>query len=268
MSKERRGIQSIEVGGQLLRALAKSNAPMMLKDLASRPRCRPLRRILSGQLCEARPDRTGSDDRPLTLGLWPGAEACRSQRLDPVRIASPEITTLADRIAQSTALAVWGNRGPTIIRFEQSTHPIHVNMRTGTVMSLLNSATGLVFAAFLPPKLTETLIKTELEQTAATNQSKRPSWKGIEAVLRRCAHTVSREPSQPIPGINAFSAPVFDRTHNIVLAITALGPVRDVQFRLARPIAQAVRRRRLQFRRASVIDLKARQTLEFSGIAR
>ncbi len=86
------------------------------------------------------------------------------QRLDPVRIATPEITTLADRIAQSIALAVWGNQGPTIIRFEQSTHPIHVNMRTGTVMSLLNSATGLVFAAFLPPKLTESLIKTELEQ--------------------------------------------------------------------------------------------------------
>ena len=35
MIKERRGIQSIEVGGQLLNALVKSGTPMMLKDLAS-----------------------------------------------------------------------------------------------------------------------------------------------------------------------------------------------------------------------------------------
>ena len=34
MSKERRGIQSIEVGGRLLRALAQSGEPMMLRDLA------------------------------------------------------------------------------------------------------------------------------------------------------------------------------------------------------------------------------------------
>ena len=34
MKRESRGIQSIEVGGELLRALAKSGEPMMLRDLA------------------------------------------------------------------------------------------------------------------------------------------------------------------------------------------------------------------------------------------
>jgi len=34
MKRESRGIQSIEVGGELLRALARSGEPMMLRDLA------------------------------------------------------------------------------------------------------------------------------------------------------------------------------------------------------------------------------------------
>ena len=34
MAKKSRGIQSIEVGGELLRALARSGEPMMLRDLA------------------------------------------------------------------------------------------------------------------------------------------------------------------------------------------------------------------------------------------
>ncbi len=37
-------------------------------------------------------------------------------------------------------------------------------------------------------------------------------------------HGMSRTLGQPIPGIDAFCAPVFDSTHNIVLGITAMGP--------------------------------------------
>ncbi len=35
MSTEQRGIGSVEVGGQLLRALTESDGPMMLRDLAA-----------------------------------------------------------------------------------------------------------------------------------------------------------------------------------------------------------------------------------------
>ena len=34
MASDQRGIQSVEVGGQLLRALAEGDGPMMLRDLA------------------------------------------------------------------------------------------------------------------------------------------------------------------------------------------------------------------------------------------
>ncbi len=37
-------------------------------------------------------------------------------------------------------------------------------------------------------------------------------------------HGLSRTIGQPIPGIDAFCAPVFDSTNNLVLGITAMGP--------------------------------------------
>jgi len=245
MIKERRGIQSIEVGGQLLNALVKSGTPMMLKDLASEAGMPPAKAhpylvsFAKLGLIEQNPATARYELGPLALELG----LASLQRLDPVRIATPEITTLADRIAHSTALAVWGNQGPTIVRFEQSTHPIHVNMRTGTVMSLVNSATGLVFAAFLPPKLTESMIEAELERTATANHAKRLSSKEIEAGLAEVrSHGLARAVGNPIPGINAFSAPVFDHTRSIVLAITALGPVGTFSADWRGPIAQAVKK--------------------------
>ncbi len=38
---ESRGVQSIEVGGRLLQALVDADAPMMLKDIASRAKIAP-----------------------------------------------------------------------------------------------------------------------------------------------------------------------------------------------------------------------------------
>jgi energy-coupling factor transporter ATP-binding protein EcfA2 len=37
---------------------------------------------------------------------------------------------------------------PTVVRMEEGTGAVHVNMRVGSIMSLLGTATGRVFAAF------------------------------------------------------------------------------------------------------------------------
>jgi DNA-binding IclR family transcriptional regulator len=38
-------------------------------------------------------------------------------------------------------------------RVEEPIQPMHVNLRTGTVMSLAYTATGRLFAAYMPPKV-------------------------------------------------------------------------------------------------------------------
>jgi len=241
---DRRGIQSIEVGGALLHALARHGAPMMLKDLAREsgmPAAKAHPYLVSfGKLGLIEQDpvtgRYGLGAFALQLGL------SALQGLNPLRVATPEAARLSDEIGQNVAIAVWGNHGPTIVSIEECSRPVHVNMRPGTVMSLLNSATGRVFAAFLPERLTEPLIQEELARLASGDQGPaRLSRKHIADTLAEVqAHGLARAIGHPIPGINAFCAPVFDHTGHLALAITAMGPSGTFNPDWDGPIAQRV----------------------------
>jgi DNA-binding IclR family transcriptional regulator len=229
MPKEQRGIQSIEVGGRLLLALLDHGAPMTLKDLAQKAEMPPANAhpylVSFGKLglIEQTSGSAAYDLGPLALQLG----LASLHRLNPVRFAIPEIVALAARTGQTVALAVWGNRGPTVVHLEESSQPVHVNLRPGTVMSLLNSATGRVFAAYLPPKLTERILNEELREVESEHENAlRPSWTYIEETLAKVrSRGMDRAVGHPIPGINALSAPVFAHTHAIVLVITAMGTI-------------------------------------------
>jgi len=149
---------------------------------------------------------------------------------------------LSERIGHSVTLAVWGSHGPTVVRFEESTYPLHVNLRPGSVMSLLNTATGLVFAAFMPPKVIEAMITSEPQRLGGENGNgagrTREQFEATLAEVRR--RRLARAVGHPIPGINAFTAPVFDYTNHLVLAITAIGPSGTFDPDWNSPIARAV----------------------------
>lgn len=242
--KDRRGIQSIEVGGQLLLALARTGTAMVLRDLAreagmTAAKAHPYL-VSFGKLGLVEQDpATGRYElgpQALQLGL------VSLQRLDPIRIATKAVADLSARIGHSVALAVWGTHGPTIVRVEESSYPLHVNLRTGSVMSLLRTATGLAFAAFMPPKVVEGMMA--MESGRIGGQSARLSkqeWRGVEDSLAEVRERgLARVEGVPIPGINAFSAPVFDHTRTIVLVITAMGPSGTFDVAWDGPLAEAV----------------------------
>ena len=225
--KERRGIQSFEIGTQLLVELARHVAPMALKDLAKAAgmtagKAHPylVSFLKVGFVTQ---EASGSYELgPLALQLG----LARLQRLDPVKEASPLIAALAAETEQSVAVAVWGNLGPTIVRLEEPIHPLHVNLRTGTVMSLAYTATGRLFAAYLPPKVVEKLIVEDVaRQSGRAGGTMHLTRAQVDdAIVETRRHGLSRTIGHPIPGINAFCAPVFDSAGNLVLGITAMGP--------------------------------------------
>ena len=245
MEKPRRGIQSIEIGTQLLVALGRHVAPMALRDLgksAGVPVGKAHPYLVSflkvGFVVQDSAGRYELGPLALQLGL------AKLQRLDPIKEASPLIEALASETEQSIAVAVWGNFGPTVVRLEEPIHPLHVNLRTGTVMSLAYTATGRLFAAYLPPKVVEKMMLDDLARArpadgrGATTELSRAE---IEALLVETRlHGMSRTLGQPIPGVDAFCAPVFDSTNNLVLGITAMGPEatfdREWEGRVAAPL--------------------------------
>jgi len=234
--KERRGIQSIEVGGALLRALVDSGAPMMLRDLARAAGMSPAKAhpylVSYGKLQLVAQD-------PLTGRYALGAFALQMglaalHKIEPLREATPEVAALAEKLNISIAIAVWGNLGPTIVWIEESSRQIHVNIRPGTVMTpLMSSATGRAFAAFLRPQMVQPILDTERDPDNSA-EAERVVLDEVRA--RGFARAVGR----PIPGINAFSAPVFDSGGHIALVLTAIGPDTSVNSNWDSPLADAL----------------------------
>ncbi|MBL8309611.1 MAG: IclR family transcriptional regulator [Burkholderiales bacterium] len=242
MAKQQRGIQSIDVGGRLLQALTRSDGAMMLKDIAEAADMPPAKAhaylVSFCKLGLMEQDAvTGRYDLgPLALELG----LVSLNRLDAVKIASAEMSALASRTGQSTAIAVWGNYGPTIVRFEQSVRPIHVNMRTGTVMQLHQTATGKVFAAYA----TRGQIDAAIAATSPDAKQRVEARQALAVIAPELAgireRALARAQGNPVPGVNAFSAPVFDYTGEVVLAITALGPAAEFDTTWSSPIARDV----------------------------
>ena len=227
MSRESRGIQSIEVGGELLRALARSGEPMMLRDLAREAGMAPAKAhpylVSCSRIGLIEQDETTGRYEIGRLALELGLISLR--RLSAVRIATPKIAALADTIDHAVSLAVWGTHGPTVVRLEEPSHPVHIAMRVGSAMALLETATGRAFAAFLPPKTVTAALESGLDRLGIAYNPKRPLKAKVAEMLDEVRHHgLARAIGDPLPGVNAFAAPVFDRSGRVALVVTAMGP--------------------------------------------
>ena len=232
-----RGIQSIEVGGQLLLALAHHGRPLPLKDLAREAGMSPAKAhpyLVSFQKIglveqEAEGGRYGLGALALQMGL------IGLQQYDPVRLATPLIEELALETGLTVAIAVWGNRGPTLVRIAEAPSPVHVSMRHGTVMSLRDTASGRLFAAWLPQAQWQPLLAWEAEPVSAKDLVP------ILAAVR--AEGLARVDGTAVPGVSAIAVPVRDGSGQVVLALTAIGPSAKVDLGLDGPLVGLLRAR-------------------------
>jgi DNA-binding IclR family transcriptional regulator len=243
--KPRQGIQSIEIGSRLLRTLASTGQALMLKDLAKGAGMAPAKAhrylvsFIRAGLVEQNPY-TGRYDLgsfALELGLSSLA------RLDPVRLSAPILDDLCEQINETVALAVWGTHGPTIVRVVEPSSTITITLRTGAVLSLTRAATGRVFAAFgQTPAIRKALdaeIKATADERGVSVASVRAELDPTLSEIR--AHGIARASGSLTPGINGFSAPVYDFTGNMIGAVTTLGSVGHFDDAWISPIAIAVR---------------------------
>ncbi len=244
VAQDRQGIQSIEVGFSLLKVLAAHNRPMMLRDIAKgagMPPAKAHRYMVSFM-------RIGLIEQDAASGRYDlGAYALELGlsglgRLDPVRLATPILEELCETVHETVALAVWGTHGATIVRIFDAGGPVTVTLRAGTVLPLYNSATGRAFSAFMRAPYLKKLLDQELdkqakEQKIAVTTLRRQLEKQLTEIRE---HGISRATGSLTPGINGFSAPVYDHTGHMVAAITSLGPVGEFNVEWDSPVASAM----------------------------
>jgi DNA-binding IclR family transcriptional regulator len=230
---QRAGIQSVEVGFALLQALAASTAPLMLRDLAGAAgmsAAKAHRYLVSFQRLElvvqdAASTRYDLGPAALKLGL------ASLSRLDSVKLARQRMAPLMAQIGQTLALAVWGNQGPTLVHWEESSRAVTVSLRLGDVMPLLSSATGLCFAAFMAEHqkaLRDRLALLLKDELVRSQKLARPDVPASMTDVRTRLDEVrkrglARVIDTLLPGVGGFCAPVFDADGHLALGMVALG---------------------------------------------
>ncbi|WP_178130398.1 IclR family transcriptional regulator [Reyranella sp. CPCC 100927] len=225
MKSQQRGIQSVELGCALLLALARSRSPMQLRDLAKAADMTPSKAhpylVSFGKLkLIAQDPATGQYDlgeEALQIGL------ASFQRLSPLRIAQEELKHIEVDSQYSTAVSVWGNQGPTIVQFTEADYPLQVYIRSGTVLSLANTAAGQVFAAFMPRPVVVGALKHERSRFAGRSEPiSVAALDEIVAEVRKLG--IARSIGTVVPGVNSISAPVFNDRGELVMAISVMKP--------------------------------------------
>lgn len=234
-SRSQFGVQSVEIGLHVLEVLAQAYRPMMLRDLATALSMPPAKvhRYLVSLIRAGVVEQDGAGGRyelgpfALTVGL------AALNQLDVMRITGNAIAELRDRIDHIVLLAIWGPQGPTVIRWEESRRPVAVNVRIGSVLQTLDSATGLVFAAFMPRHITAPRIAEEVGARSPEEVEK--------LLVEVRARGLSRVRGHQLASVNALSVPVFDHSGHVVAAITALGAESAINVDWDGPIAKELR---------------------------
>ena len=245
VTEKRPGIQSVEIGFKLLSVLAGGGRPMMLRDIAGgagMTSAKAHRYMVSflrlGLVDQDRASgRYDLGQRTVEIGLAGLA------RLEPVQLSGPILDSLCDEIRCTVALAVWGSVGPTIVRIVDAGGPVTITLRHATVLSLYKSATGRAFSAFYRSPFLRAALDAELAAAAgAARTAITPIRRQFEKMLTEfCERGLARTTGSLTPGINGFSAPVFDHSGAMVAAITALGPVGEFNVDWETPVAGAMK---------------------------
>src|SRR5690242_5577172 len=218
------GIKSVEVGGRVLDVLAQARTPLLLKELAARARLSPSaahRYLVSYRrigLVRQDPSTKAYDLGQFAIELGVSALG-RSNALAAAHELQLE---LRDHLDESVMIAVWGSHGPVITSVEESSKPVVVTMRVGATLPLFRTATGWIFAAFMPQTILKPIIRTEI--TAGRGPVDRLGKSGLQKRLAEIRSSqIAFHSGHLLLGITAVAAPLLDSRGTLIAAMSIFG---------------------------------------------
>ena len=233
-SRRQQGVQGVEIGLRIAFHLAEARRPLSLGDIAKAAGLAPSkvhRYLVSlgrAGVIEQNPSTNRYDlsRGALVLGL------AALNRLDVYRLADQVIQDLYDEIGVGISAMIWGNNGPTVIRRIEPLDRVMVTTRIGTVISVVSSASGRLFAAFLPPNVVDPKIDAEFaggrQFTSMGEPISRNDFRAIVDKARKEELAVVR--GDFLKGFDAVAAPVFGHDGQIVLTISIVAAEGSIDF--------------------------------------
>ena len=219
------GIQSIEVGADLLQVLSDASAPLALKDLAARAQMSPSKAhkyLVSLARCGmTRQDRVSGhyDLGPLALKM--GLVALN--RLDANRLVAEAAIDFNRHHDLTVMVTIWSARGPIVIALHNSSQLVVGNVSVGSILPVLRSASGRAFLAYLPQHMTRSIVAREMRIAAQRGANNALSKGDIENLVERVrTFKAGWTKDDLVVGLNALAGPIFDHQGTIVASLTVL----------------------------------------------
>jgi DNA-binding IclR family transcriptional regulator len=221
----RQGIQSVELAMTVLQALEWGLGPMSLTQIATATGMIPSKahRYLVSL------GRVGLVTRSRRSGLYDlgpamrrlGIEALR--RMDEVGLASEHLPGLRDRTRHAVNLAVWGDHGPVLVRWDYGAYALPINVRVGATLPLLSSSVGRVYLAYLPQTITSPVLASQLAGDGVDPPTAQEISRIRAQVLEQGVAVTS---GGVIPGVTSVAAPVLPAGESVPLAVAIVLPAR------------------------------------------
>lgn len=228
------GIQSVDIGMTVLKALALAKGPMSLKEIGSACNMAPskahryLHSLVAGGLV-AQQKRSGKYDLgPFALRL--GASAIR--RIDVVNRVSDQLEDLVDQVKMPAHISVWSHQGPIAVRWQRTADSLMSPDVLGSAFPLLRSATGNVFLAYLPDRITGAFVAAEMHKESELENSIEFNVADIIRTVREQGYAMTL--GTFVPEYVGISAPIINWDDEICAAVTIVARMtRDPDQRLS-----------------------------------
>ena len=224
-ARERKGIQSVELAMTVLQALEQGLGPMTLTQIAGAAGMAPSkahRYLVSlsrvGLIAQS-PASGRYDLGPAMRRL--GVEALR--RMDEVAWVSEHLPGLRDRTGHAVNLAVWGENGPVIVRWDYGSYALPITVRVGATMPMLSSI-GRVDLSCLPAALTGPVLAAQ-DAASGRPASSQPEIDDAVAAVRRDGYALTKD--AVVPGVASVAAPVFPAAESLPLVVALAMPARQ-----------------------------------------
>lgn len=220
MSNHQRGIQTVELAGEILKLVCSSSKSLSLSEIAELTQLAPgsAYKYLVSLL------RTGLLKRnENTLEFEPGSLSLRMGLAkinhDSLLISARELLTqLGDQYKINVFASMWStHNGPTVVFYQQAGGFFHIGFRLGIQLSLHRTASGRVFVAYMDKSrldaFSHNIDANEIQLLKTTE---------FQATLEQIRQQgYSHLVDLPTPGISSFAVPVFNASNEFLMTITA-----------------------------------------------
>lgn len=215
---EAAGVLSVEVGLRLLKPLVAAGGPLSLKQIADACHCSAPKahRYLTSFI------RAGLVQRTRTRGLYDlgpfAAELgfAAIGRIDREQLGREAMAELADRLNFTVCLVIWTDNEPVVIGVEAPYGPMFMGIRVGSRLPILQSASGLMFVATMPPAAQRRVIDLHAGEGNVEPRELLDQLAAIQAAgFVRVRNSV-------MPGMSGLAVPIRNDAGETILVLTTL----------------------------------------------